>query len=320
MSISVHIVTFNSASCILPCLESVLHQNCLIDRIIIVDNQSTDGTIGMILEWQQSHPELDLTLIRQPINIGFAPAHNAAILESQTDYVLVLNPDVVLTETYVSEILDKMERSPEIGSATGKLYRDLEKRILDSTGLRIKKNRRVFDRGAEEIDDGQWDEQLDVFGVSGAAAVYRRRMIDQLMWKNEFFDEDFFAYKEDVDVAWRAQLLGWKAAFVPDAIALHARGWKEGSRKEVPVFIRRHSYINRYFYILKNDTPSFWLLHSPYILFFEGLSISYTLLRERELLAAWRSFFNLRKKMIKKREARLERQTGSYKRVYRFLE
>lgn len=302
-TVSVQIVTYNSEREIEACLSAIMRQTYPIHKIVVIDNDSQDDTVLRM----QAFSNVQLVLNQQ--NTGFAPAHNQAIRMTDTDYVLVLNPDVQLHDTYIGEIVKVLESNSCVGMATGKLYRDISKKLLDSTGIQMKKNRRAIDRGANEIDTGQYDSIINVFGVSGAAAIYKRKMIDDVSYKNEFFDESFFAYKEDVDVSWRAQLLGWQAVFVPNALASHERGWKEEKKRfEIPVYIRQKSYINRYFYIFKNDTIPNFIIHLPYILFFEIASFIYTMLRERELLKTWK-FFNqnfekmkLKKGFIRKKQ------------------
>lgn len=319
-SVSVHIVTYNSSSDIVNCLNHVKDQTYKVKDIIIIDNCSSDETVSFIQSWMQEHKEVSIRLMENEKNVGFAGGHNQAISQTNTDFVLVLNPDVCLDPTYLEKILNELHSDPEIGSATGKLYRDREKNILDSTGISMRKNRRAYDRGANQVDDGQWDEHSDIFGVSGAAAVYRRTMINQISLNNQFFDELFFAYKEDVDVAWRARLLGWKAKFVHYAIADHSRGWKEEKkRKDVPLFIRKHSYINRYYSILKNDRFGYFFMHLPSILLYEIPALGYALLRERQILGAWKEFYVNLPIMIKKRKLIFSKKKASNRVVYQFF-
>jgi len=313
-TVSVQIVTYNSESDIEACLCAVIKQTYPIYEIIVIDNNSQDETALKV----QAFSNVQLVLNQQ--NTGFAPAHNQAMHMTDTDYVLVLNPDVQLYDTYIEEIIEIIESDSRIGMATGKLYRDINKKLLDSTGIHMKKNRRAIDRGANEIDVGQYDSLIHIFGVSGAAAIYKRAMIRDISYENEFFDESFFAYKEDVDVSWRAQLLGWQAVFVPNALASHGRGWKEEKkRSEIPVYIRQKSYINRYFYILKNDTVLNFIIHLPYILFFEIASFIYTLLKERELLKAWKFFKQHFVKMKLKRDFIRQKQKVSNKFIRSFF-
>jgi GT2 family glycosyltransferase len=304
-TVSVHIVTYNSAEDIADCLKAIFKQTFPVQEIVIIDNASTDRTIE-IVESFMNHP-IPIKLVINENNIGFAAAHNQAINITQTSYVLVLNPDVFLHPDYLFHLVSAMESERGIGSATGKLYRKSSEidnmRILDSTGLVITKSRRAFDRGAGEIDRGQWDMSKDIFGVSGAAALYSRRMIEDVSINGEFFDTDFFAYKEDVDLAWRAQLYGWKSLFVPLAIAEHKRGWSEKKdRNQVPLNIRMHSFINRYFMMVKNDRLLYVLLHIFFIVTFECASFAYILIKERELMKSYIMVIKLLPKMWAKRK------------------
>lgn len=296
--VSVHIVTYNSENDIAQCLEALNLQSYPINEIVVVDNNSTDGTIQKVQTLNH------ITLIQNEKNTGFAEAHNQAIQETDTDYVLVLNPDVILYPDYIRFLVSRMEENALIGMATGKLYRSVEDNILDSTGIIMKKNRRAIDRGAGDYDDGQYDSISEVFGVSGAAAMYKRKMIQDISYNNEFYDQAFFAYKEDVDVCWRARLAGWKGEFVPLAVGLHKRGWSEKRlRKQVPVKIRQHSYINRYFYLFKNDSLKGLFIHFPFIFVYEMTSFCYAMVREPEILKAWMLFIKNLSGMWKKRKA-----------------
>ncbi len=311
----------------MDCLEAVFRQDYpVIEKIIVVDNASGDRTVERIHSryradgWrgimgdrtagtdqatipvgQGEEPPFPLLLLQNQINTGFAPAHNQAIATSDADYVLVLNPDVTLAPDYVSRLVARMEADPEIGSATGKLLFKADPGAVDSTGLRMNKARRAFDRGSGEPTEN-WMESGEVFGVSGAAAMYSRRMIGDISVDGEFFDADFFAYKEDVDVAWRARLLGWTAYYDADAIGYHERGWKASGRSGKPLFIRRVSYVNRYKMIVKNEPvrtlPRTILCSLPYELAAHG----YLLLKEPGVLRAWGSLCSNLGALVNKRK------------------
>lgn len=305
-TISVCIVTYNSASDIRACLEAVKSQSYPIASVVIVDNASTDHSIDEIESWDSGG--INLVLMNNKINNGFAGGQNQAIAASQSDYVLVLNPDVRIHEDYVKCLVNELEKESKAGSATGKLVSGLDHQIIDSTGLVMGYLRQARDRGAGEAAV-RWEEPAYIFGTSGAASLYARRMITEISIAGEFFDEQFFAYKEDVDVAWRAQLLGWKAKYVPEAHAIHARGWKKGGRKEIPLFVRQHSYNNRFFLLIKNETlgvRSF--IQIPAILVMELIKLGYILLREPDLLSSWPKIFRLVPVMLKKRALIREKQ------------
>ncbi|PLT48330.1 Glycosyltransferase [Paenibacillus pasadenensis] len=299
-TVSVHIVTYNSVDDIEGCLACVRAQSYPIEKIVVLDNASGDGTpelLGRIGE--------GLDVVLSPVNTGFAGGQNRALARSDADYALVLNPDVRLHPDYVRRLVERLERRPEAGSATGMLVRQpaeglagggesppavqawLDRlpaeALIDSTGLAMDAARQARDRGAGEPASA-WLEAGETFGVSGAAAMYRRSMIRHVSLGGEFFDETFFAYKEDVDVAWRARGLGWAALYAPDARALHARGWKEGGRTSVSAFVRRHSYQNRFYTLVKNERE--WR-RLPAIAAIELAKFGYILLRERDLLRCW---------------------------------
>ncbi|MFL0556292.1 MULTISPECIES: glycosyltransferase family 2 protein [Paenibacillus] len=299
-TVSIQIVTYNSAKDIEECLDAVRQQTYPIQEMIVIDNASTDGTVERVRAYiEQTHAN-NIHLVANSTNTGFAPAHNQGIRMTQSDYVLVLNPDVQLGTEYVERLVRGMEQRPEVGSATGLLILKSSPDIVDSTGLLMNGIWRAFDRGAGE-PASRCRASGEVFGVSGAAAMYRRKMIEELSMDGEFFDADFFAYKEDVDVAWRANLLGWKAYYCAEAVATHERGWKKGSRHTQPLFIRRYSYINRYKMIYKNLSGARWMKHLPKLLAYELASNGYMLLREPKVLGAWKDFFDKMPDLKKKR-------------------
>lgn len=312
-TVSVHIVTYNSAEHIDECLQAVFDQKYQINQVVLIDNASKDGTLEKLIRWSDR-----CVVIRNAKNNGFAGGHNQAIRLSQSDYFLVLNPDVTLDPGYIRRLIQVMDRDDRIGSATGKLLFKSDRSYIDSTGLVIYKTRRAFDRGATESSEA-YQQSGEVFGVSGAAAMYARRMIEDISINGEFFDEDFFAYKEDVDVAWRAQIMGWKAYFEPTALSYHERGWKEGGRSSKPLFVRRLSYINRYKMIWKNDQINNVIKNLIPILFYEILSFTYALVREPKLLGAWVSFFRKLPELSKKRRMIQSKRKVTNQDIYKWF-
>jgi GT2 family glycosyltransferase len=311
---SIHIVTYNSSEHIDDCLEAVLMQSYPINQIVIIDNASKDNTLEKLQKWNSK-----IQLVKNIKNNGFAGGHNQAIRMTDTDFCLILNPDVVLDKDYVLKTIEALENTPRAGSATGNLLFKADPKRIDSTGLIIKKARRAFDRGAHQSEE-HFQQSEEVFGVSGAAAMYAREMINDISLDGEFFDEDFFAYKEDVDVAWRAQLLGWKALYEPSAVAYHERGWKEGGRSSKPLFVRRLSYMNRYKMMVKNDTATMMLKHIVPLFIYECISFAYALVREPKLLGAWADFFRKYSDLRKKRHAIRSKQRVSPSELNKWFE
>jgi GT2 family glycosyltransferase len=311
-TISVHIVTYNSEKYIEDCINSVLKQSYFIHSIIVVDNDSNDQTKQILRKFDS------ITLIENTKNNGFAGGHNQAIKMSSCNYYLVLNPDVVLHPDYVFRLMHEFDTQSNLGSTTGRLLFKQHPDTVDSTGLIINKARRAFDRGAGDKADN-WKIDSEVFGVSGAAALYSKKMVDDISLEGCFFDEDFFAYKEDVDVAWRSRLLGWTAYYCSDAIAYHDRGWKKGGRNVIPLFVRKLSYINRYKMIIKNDTIIALIKHMVPFIIYEMGSFVYFVFREPGVLLTWGDLIKKLPRIIYKRHLINQKRKGKNVELYKYF-
>jgi GT2 family glycosyltransferase len=258
--VSVTIVTYNSGRFIRRCLETVLSQRYAHLELIVIDNASTDGTTDILEPFEDR-----CTIVYNEENIGFAAAQNQAIALAQGDWVLTLNPDVMLLPNFVSGLIEAADLDPKAGTLCGKLlmvdasFEIPNQRVVDSTGIYFTPMLRHFDRGCLETDNGHFLKCEYVFGATAAAACYRREMIEDISLDGDFFDPDFFAYREDADVAWRAQLLGWKCVYVPTACGYHVRKLRPGMRRCLPPEINMHSVKNRFLMRVKNVTPGVYL-------------------------------------------------------------
>jgi GT2 family glycosyltransferase len=237
-------------------------------KINIIDNGSQDGSPQWVAK---SYPEINLWSFSK--NRGFSWAFNWGVNHTQSDLVLSLNPDVYVRQDFLRELVKTITEEEKVGMVAPKLLQFDDPKYLDSTGLFINYYRRPFDRGQGEIDNNQYDLSLQVFGVCGAAALYRRTMLSDVKLDNEYFDEDFFSYYEDVDLAWRAQMRGWYGKFSPDAVATHVRGLGDTLRKRKDIYNEsngpRFALRNRYLMIIKNDSLKHFLLDLPLILIAE---------------------------------------------------
>jgi GT2 family glycosyltransferase len=250
-AVSVVVINFNGGDLLSECLEQVLAQTHAAAEIVVIDNQSTDGSASTI-----SRQFPDVRLIESAGNIGYAGAANVAVRETTSPYLLLLNPDVLLTPTFLAEVTRLADARPEAGSFTGKLLRRSQRAgpsIIDSTGHEMFRNRWAVNRGEDQEDRGQYDHVEEVFGVCGAAPLYRREMLEDVRVRDEVFAESFFLYLEDVDLDWRARLRGWQAYYVPTAVAYHERGFKAGYRARDGAILR-HAVKNRYLMMLRNDS------------------------------------------------------------------
>lgn len=213
-------------------------------------------------------------------------------------FVLILNPDVELDPPFAERLIEALQERPRAALASGKLLRPGRDRI-DSAGIRMPRHRRPRDRGSEQPDRGQYDRPSPVFGVSGAAMMIRCAALDDLAVEGEVFDEDFFAYQDDTDLSWRANLLGWEVLYQPCATAVHRRRWRRVERLRIEPRVRRHSFANHYLQLVKNERARDLPGVLPALLLWEVLRLGYALLRDpailggyplaaRELPRAWR--------------------------------
>ncbi len=313
----VSIVTYNSARHLKACLESLREQSCKDFDIHILDNASTDATVGII----EAFRHLLKSVRHAERNLGFCAAHNRIIESSTSEYVLVLNPDAILDTRFLEIMIREMDQDPDSGSATGKLYRWRRlgsnpgipppisgKMELDSTGIFFTRNQRHLDRGSGETDTGQYDRKEYVFGASGAAAFYRRSMLEDVRNGKEYFDESFFAYREDADLAWRARWMGWECLYVPEAIAFHERRVLPERRSALPETINMHSFKNRFLLRIKNmDTGTYTRNFIP-ITFRDIVAITYVLLREWSSLPGILKLIRAVPKALKERQNLMKRR------------
>jgi len=302
--VSVTLVTYNSSRFIQRCLESVLEQKYPRLEIIVVDNASTDGTVEVLDQFREA-----CRIHLNPQNTGFAAAQNQAIALSSGEWVLTLNPDMLLLPDFIQALVDAGRLDQKIGTACGKLLTiratfDLpEQQLLDSTGIYFTPTMRHLDRGSQQVDNGHYQNFEYVFGATAAAALYRREMIDDISIHGEFFDPDFFVYREDADVAWRAQLLGWRCIYTPLARGYHVRSVLPGNRRALPPEINMHSVKNRFLMRIKNMTPDLYRRNWLSITGRDLVVIGACLVREQSSLKAFSYLFrNWRRALAKRRE------------------
>lgn len=319
--VSVLICSYNCERVLPACLRSVQEQDCGPLEVVIVDNASSDGTRQILA----GLPAPAYQVILNQNNVGFAAAQNQAIRHARGEWLLSLNADVVLSPDFVSRLLAAARQGNDrLGVLCGKLLRWTPggepefTRRLDSTGIYFTRNLRHFDRGSEEMDGGQYDETQYVFGATAAAALYRRAMVEDVSLEGEFFDEDFFAYREDADLAWRAQLLGWSCLYVPTAVGWHERRVTPERFRQLPLVINWHSVKNRFLMRLKNATVGTWLRLFIPVTYRDLLIVGYSALIDRRLLSAlafvWkkRERARLKRRLIQSRRRVPEHEIRSW--------
>src|SRR5215470_14405680 len=307
--VSITIVTYNSGRFIKRCLESVLAQRYPYREIIVIDNKSTDGTTDILEQFEDR-----CQIVYNEENIGFAAAQNQAIALASGDWVLTLNPDVLLLPNFIQSLVDAGQIDSKIGTVCGKLLAmtatfDIPARpLVDSTGIYFNPMLRHLDRGSQEIDNGHYLKHEYVFGATAAAALYRREMIENISFDGEFFDSDFFVYREDADVAWRAQLMGWSCIYAPLARGYHVRNVLPGNRRALPPEINMHSVKNRFLMRIKNMTPDLYRRNWLSITSRDFAVLGACLLHEHSSLKAFSHLFGSWRRVWAKREEIMKRR------------
>lgn len=313
----IQIVTWNSRFFIENCLDSIFNQSYQDFSVLIIDNASQDKTLDFVRE--KYGEQKKLFIMQNAHNLGFAGAHNQGLNITQSKFILVLNPDVVLAEDFLAKMVQFMKSKKRLGSCSPKLlkmrfFQDEVKIIasrtktIDSAGLLILKNSRILDRGEGEEDQGQYDQASSVFGCSGACVFYQRRALEDvkipLTSGYEYFDQDFFAYKEDVDLAWRLNLRNWKNFYFPEAQAYHFRaGAPRSQRKKQPAHINFYSSRNHLWLLIKNLHFSLGMRYFLSIVFYQLAKNFYLFLTQPQIFfQSQSSFFGGFWRMIKKRK------------------
>jgi len=278
--VSVIIVTCGAGSYLSDCLRSIHSQTFKPFQTLVIDNSASTSLRQKLLK---EFPEVNVTDLKN--NFSYAVSLNAGINLTQGEFILCLNDDVVLHKEFISEALSGFF-DKSIGIVSGKILRYGGK-IIDSTGLLLSVFRTPKERGYGKEDKGQFAQEGFVFGVSGCVAFYRREMLEKISDRYGYFDSRFLMFYEDLDLSWRANRKGWKAYYIPGAIAYHARGGSFRPQKGMNKgFARRYlndmllaSLLrNRYLTILKNESLTSFLIHFLPVILYEFVSLTHLLL------------------------------------------
>lgn len=210
--ISVIIVNWNGAHLLPDCLDSLRRQSFREFEVVMVDNASTDGSLDLLT---REYPEARLIALSQ--NLGLSGGTNIGIRATRRPIVITLNNDTEAHPEWLAELVSALERHPEAGSVATKMLLFDRRTILHSAGDFFSRDGTPGNRGVWQQDSGQFDMEELVFGACAGAAAYRRAMLDDI----GLFDESFFMYCEDVDLAFRAQIAGYRCVYAPRAVVYH---------------------------------------------------------------------------------------------------
>ena len=265
--VTVIIPNWNGAHHLPTCLQSLRSQTLREFEVIVADNGSIDGSLELLA---RDYPEVQVLALGE--NRGFAGACNAAIRAARGTYVALLNNDAEADPGWLSEVVAAFQRHPEAGLVASKMLLFDRRDTFNTAGDFYRVDGIPGNRGVWQKDEGQYEREEAVFSACGGSAAYRRTMLDQL----GLLDEDFFFSCEDVDLAWRAQLAGWRCVYVPRAIVYHKLSATGGGT--TASFYDGRNFI----YLLVKDYPGdLWKTHRRAILRAQ-------LRLAREALQAWR--------------------------------
>jgi len=336
--LSVHLVAWNGTKYIPYLFESLRKQTFKDWFLYIIDNGSKDETITAIKKELENFP-VQYKFIENKENIGFAPGHNQAFRDTDSEYFLLLNQDMYLAPDclekmvkFLSEHTDAVAVSPRLMKwdfikAGDGLERSFSNQV-DALGLKIFRNRRVI----EQLTGQDWGtvskfvkvKNLEVFGVSGAFPMYRRSMIKEVAFDDgSFLDESYHSYKEDVDLAYRLSARGLKSYIILDTLAYHDRsgaGPKEmddssamANKKKQSEWVKYHSYKNHLRTLYKNEYWQNFILDLPWILWYETKKFGYYLLFDRHVLAGLKEIWDTRGDLVNKRKQVLKMREANWK-------
>ena len=303
------IPNWNGMAHLAECLDSVKGQTMQPDETIIVDNGSSDGSV----EFVKSHYPW-AKVIALSSNNGVGIALNRGITASEGEFIALLNNDIALMPGWLGTMVDALWRDESAGCVASKMLKFYDRGRIDAAGDSLTRGGSPYSRGSDEPDDGRYGVREYVFGACGAAALFRRSMLDSV----GLFDEEFIAYYEDVDLAFRSQLAGYKCLYVPDAVCYHKRG---ATYNRVSGFVIRMQERNLTALYVK-DFPLWLLLAKSPVIIASRLRRLYRTARiglgKPALAGIWEGF-RVMPVMLRKRKAVQMRRTVSLSYLRSFM-
>jgi GT2 family glycosyltransferase len=253
-------------------------------EVVVVDNASSDDTAGLAGEHGARHLRIERRL-------SWCAAYNRAIAETGGDAVLLLNADCFLERGFLAAALPALEPRG-VGSVAPKLVRTegplpgQRLDAIDAAGMVLDRRRKnnLVGHGRPAL---AYETPGPCFGPDGAAALYRREALEDCALDGVVLDEDFEKWASDVDLAWRAQLRGWRCVYEPRAVAYHVRTYSPTTRASLPERDRRTQFRNRYLMITKNESLAGLARDLPRVAAYELLALGHATLRERHLLGGY---------------------------------
>ncbi len=247
--VTVIIVNWNGGTFLGQCVRHLQAQTWQPDRVLLVDNASTDDSLAQLPDWPL------LTVLRMNRNLGFAAGNNCALAQCDTEYVALLNPDAFAAPDWLEQLLQAAQAHPSTAAFGSRQLSNEDPIQLDGIGDCYHLSGMAWRQGHGHTQQAQHLVEQDIFAACAAAALYRRAPIMALGG----FDESYFCYMEDVDLGFRMRIAGHTARYVPSAVVRHVGSATSGGRhNDFSVF---HGHRNMVWTFVKNmPSPLFWLM------------------------------------------------------------
>lgn len=260
--ISVVIVNFNGKHLLAECLDSLREQTLEDFEIIFVDNASSDGSVDYV---QTHYPHV--RVLENDRNLGFGEANNKGIRIARGRYIALLNNDTLADRRWLEALAESAGRSDgSFGMWASKILFYDERSVIDTAGHLIYPDGQNIGRGRGDPDGEPFNTEEEVFFPSGCAALYSRKMLDDI----GLFDEDFFAYADDTELGLRARLANWKCCYVPSSVIYHKYSRTTGRYSPLKAYLVERNRI----WVVVKYFPIRYIITSP---FYTGIRLWYHL-------------------------------------------
>jgi len=288
--VSAVVVNYRRRDLLDACLRTLREALAALDagsETIVVDNGSDDGSAELV---RRRYREVDLLALSH--NVGFAGAVNRAMTRASAEWVLLLNNDATIAPEAVVHLLRAGQSSADVGSVAAQMRFAAPPRAINSAGIEVDRLGVAYDRLLGRLPDESEREPVEVFGPSAGAGLYRRTMLERIGG----FDDSFFVFLEDVDVAWRARMAGWRCLYAPGAVVHHHHSATAG---HASAFKHFHVGVNRMRVLAKNADGRHLARYGIAIVTYELAYVAYACVGDRTLapvrgrllgVRQWRSY------------------------------
>lgn len=274
MRLSVIVVNYRRADMTCACLTALREALTRVEgdsEIVVVDNGSGDGSPDAI---RAAAPEA--TVVELPENVGFPTGASEGIRRSSGEWVALINNDVVVEPGAIAEMLRVGEREDSVGSVAAQMRFASDPGTINSAGIEVDRLGIARDRLLGAPAAASDSEPAEVFGACGGGALHRRAMLDEIGG----MDETYFFALDDVDLAWRARMHGWRCLYAPAAVVHHDHGATTAHGSDKKYF---HVGLNRVRTVAKNASRGQLLRHGPAMLAYDAAYVTYAAVRDRTL-------------------------------------